>query len=139
MADPVNPSDVIVIDVGGVRFKTLRSTLCKYDDSMLAAMFSGRHAKPLPVDKDGVYFLDRDPVLFGVILQYLRQGILAAFLRLTGTCAQVSRARASEWRWAFRRPPITLLVACAYAGAVVSPLIRICTLLPFLLTALSWF
>ena len=41
---------------------------------MLAAMFSGRHAKPLPIDKDGVYFLDRSPTLFAIILEYLRQG-----------------------------------------------------------------
>ena len=70
---PISGSDHIVLNVGGVRFETLRSTLCKYNDSMLAAMFSGRHAKPLPMDQDGIYFLDRDPVLFRIVLLFLRQ------------------------------------------------------------------
>ena len=74
--DNVSFSDHIVLNVGGVRFETLRSTLCKYPDSMLAAKFSGRHAKALPLDKSGVPFLDRDPVLFAVTLQFLRQGKL---------------------------------------------------------------
>ena len=39
---------VVPINVGGHRFMTRRSTLCKYEDSMLAAMFSGRHQ----LDKD---------------------------------------------------------------------------------------
>ena len=76
-ADAASPSDHIVLNLGGVRFETLRSTLCKYDDSMLAAMFSGRHAKPLPIGKDGVCFLDRSPVLFAIILEYLRQGTVS--------------------------------------------------------------
>ncbi len=39
---------VVPLSVGGRRFLTRRSTLCKYEESMLAAMFSGRHT----LDKD---------------------------------------------------------------------------------------
>lgn len=79
-SDRARPSDHIVLNVGGVRFEMLRNTLTKYPDSMLAAMFSGRHAKPLPIDKDGVCFLDRSPMLFAVIVEYLRQSTPRALL-----------------------------------------------------------
>lgn len=53
---------------------TRLSTLTKYPDSMLAAMFSGRH----DIDKDeyGNYFLDSNGSLFGYILEYLRTSTL---------------------------------------------------------------
>ncbi|KAK3085092.1 hypothetical protein FSP39_024086 [Pinctada imbricata] len=53
---------------------TRLTTLCKYPDSMLAALFSGRHI----VDKDdqGNYFLDSNGNLFGYILEFLRNNTL---------------------------------------------------------------
>jgi len=47
-------------------------TLIKDPDSMLSAMFSGRHA--LRQDDDGAYFIDRDGTHFRYILNYLRDG-----------------------------------------------------------------
>jgi len=47
-------------------------TLTKDPDSMLAAMFSGRHA--LRQDDDGAYFIDRDAMHFRYVLNYLRDG-----------------------------------------------------------------
>jgi len=47
-------------------------TLTKDPDSMLAAMFSGRHA--LRQDDDGAYFIDRDATHFRYVLNYLRDG-----------------------------------------------------------------
>jgi len=47
-------------------------TLTKDADSMLSAMFSGRHA--LRQDDDGAYFIDRDGTHFRYILNYLRDG-----------------------------------------------------------------
>ena len=47
-------------------------TLTKDPDSMLSAMFSGRHA--LRQDDDGAYFIDRDGTHFRYILNYLRDG-----------------------------------------------------------------
>lgn len=53
---------------------TRLSTLLKYSDSMLAAMFSGRHQ--IDQDKDGNYFLDSNGAVFTHILEYLRNGCL---------------------------------------------------------------
>ena len=47
----------IKLDIGGSLFTTTTSTLSRFPDSMLAAMFSGRHE--LPKTEDGTYFIDR--------------------------------------------------------------------------------
>jgi len=47
-------------------------TLTKESNSMLSAMFSGRHA--LRQDDDGAYFIDRDGTHFRYVLNYLRDG-----------------------------------------------------------------
>jgi len=67
-------SGKVKLDVGGVKFSTTTTTLCAYPQSMLAAMFSGRH--DLHPDDDGYVFLDRDGELFKYILRWLRTGIL---------------------------------------------------------------
>ena len=70
------PNDTTVaLNVGGLHFTTTLGTLRKYPDSYLGAMFSGRHA--LKRDETGAVLLDRDPMLFGVILQFLRLGACA--------------------------------------------------------------
>ena len=46
------------MNVGGSHYTTSLSTLCKYEDSMLAVMFSGRYQ--LVRDKAGRIFIDRD-------------------------------------------------------------------------------
>ena len=61
---------VIPLNVGGCHFVTTLSTLIKDKDSMLAAMFSGRHE--LDTDSEGRYFIDRDGTYFKEILNYLR-------------------------------------------------------------------
>lgn len=62
----------IKLDIGGHQYTTSLSTLTREDNSMLSAMFSGRHE--LKVEKDGSYFIDRDGVHFRYILNYLRDG-----------------------------------------------------------------
>ncbi|XP_048255917.1 BTB/POZ domain-containing protein KCTD7-like [Haliotis rufescens] len=61
---------VIDLNVGGRHLTTCLSTLTKYPDSMLAAMFSGRH--PVAKDKDGRYFIDVDADVFVHVLNFLR-------------------------------------------------------------------
>ena len=61
---------MIELNVGGTYFTTRLSTLTKDKDSMLAAMFSGRHR--VEQDSQGRYFIDRDGKLFHHILTYLR-------------------------------------------------------------------
>ncbi|CAH1782827.1 unnamed protein product [Owenia fusiformis] len=62
----------IKLDIGGHIFTTSVMTLTKDPDSMLAAMFSGRHR--LKEEKDGSHFIDRDGTHFRYILNYLRDG-----------------------------------------------------------------
>ena len=60
----------IKLDVGGAHFTTTSATLTRFPDTMLGAMFSGRHK--LVVDESGHYFIDRDGTHFRHILNYLR-------------------------------------------------------------------
>ncbi|CAF1196217.1 unnamed protein product [Rotaria sordida] len=62
--------NVIDLNVGGFYYTTSLSTLRKYEDSMLAVMFSGRYN--LVRDKTGRIFIDRDGRFFGHILNYIR-------------------------------------------------------------------
>ncbi|MEQ2209696.1 hypothetical protein XENOCAPTIV_002703 [Xenoophorus captivus] len=55
--------EVISLNVGGTYFTTRLSTLRRYEDTMLAAMFSGRHY--IPRDAEGRFFIDRDGAYFG--------------------------------------------------------------------------
>eukprot|EP01116_Phalansterium_solitarium_P004676 TRINITY_DN15738_c0_g1_i1.p1 TRINITY_DN15738_c0_g1~~TRINITY_DN15738_c0_g1_i1.p1 ORF type:complete len:335 (+),score=120.07 TRINITY_DN15738_c0_g1_i1:146-1150(+) len=68
----VQCEDVVALNVGGVRFTTKLSTLLSHPDSMLSALFSGRHT--LPKDSSGAVFVDRDGQLFRFVLNYLRTG-----------------------------------------------------------------
>lgn len=60
----------IKLDVGGTKFSTSMATLRRCPDTMLGAMFSGRHA--LSLDADGYHFIDRDGTHFRYILNFLR-------------------------------------------------------------------
>ncbi|XP_072303074.1 BTB/POZ domain-containing protein KCTD7 [Eucyclogobius newberryi] len=66
--------EVLSLNVGGTHFTTRLSTLQRYDDTMLAAMFSGRYH--VPQDSEGRYFIDRDGHYFGDVLNFLREGEL---------------------------------------------------------------
>jgi hypothetical protein len=61
---------IIKLNVGGTKFATSLATLKRCPDTMLAAMFSGRHE--IPKDDEGHYFIDQDGTHFGEILNYLR-------------------------------------------------------------------
>ena len=65
--------DIINLNVGGAYFTTTRATLCAEAGSMLRAKFhpESNFAPPIQ-DKDGNYFLDRNPETFPYVLQYLR-------------------------------------------------------------------
>uniref|UniRef100_A0A0B7AH64 DUSP domain-containing protein n=1 Tax=Arion vulgaris TaxID=1028688 RepID=A0A0B7AH64_9EUPU len=64
----------IKLDIGGNQFTTSVLTLTRDPNSMLAAMFSGRHE--LKTESDGSYFIDRDGTHFRYVLNYLRDGCI---------------------------------------------------------------
>ena len=67
---------VIDLDVGGTRFRTTKTTLLSDPDSMLAKMFDPEASLAPSVKIDGAYFIDRDPVYFRTVLNFLRSGYL---------------------------------------------------------------
>lgn len=71
-------NDIILLNVGGKRFETSRQTLLSDPQSMLAKMFDPESRMEPGVEREGAYFLDRDPHTFGLVLTYLRSGLLLA-------------------------------------------------------------
>lgn len=64
------------LNVGGKLFITTFDSINKEPSSMLARMFSQQNLTPGDVDENGAYLLDRSPVYFEPILNYLRYGQL---------------------------------------------------------------
>lgn len=60
------------LNVGGTTLMTSRTTLTAVPNSMLTAMFSGRHV--LARDDTGAIFLDHQPAAFNAVLNFLRYG-----------------------------------------------------------------
>ena len=60
----------VKLDIGGHTFITTLSTLTRFPDTVLGAMFSGRHA--LTKNEAGAHFIDRDGTCFREILNFLR-------------------------------------------------------------------
>eukprot|EP00984_Skeletonema_dohrnii_P009192 scaffold3511_cov144-Skeletonema_dohrnii-CCMP3373.AAC.1 len=66
-------NDVIQLNVGGqTNIAVLRNTLTQFEDSMLAAKFSGRWDDSMEKDRDGNIFVDEDPDNFKMLLKFLR-------------------------------------------------------------------
>lgn len=67
----------VMINVGGKVFTTTRSTLTRFDpDSMLARMFGTDSEWSSRLDESGAYLIDRSPLYFEPIINYLRHGKL---------------------------------------------------------------
>nr|XP_031848739.1 SH3KBP1-binding protein 1 isoform X1 [Nomia melanderi] len=62
--------DIVHLNVGGTRFSTSKQTLTWVPDSFFTTLLSNRFASHR--DEDGALFIDRDPKLFSIILNYLR-------------------------------------------------------------------
>jgi len=70
-----NENDIVIdLNVGGILYQTLLSTLRKCPTSKLNDIFSEEHLQNLPKDQNGRYFLDRDGHTFYYVLEYLRNG-----------------------------------------------------------------
>jgi hypothetical protein len=67
-------SDVLHLNVGGsTNVAVLRRTLTHFEHSMMATRFSGRWDDSLEKDKDGNFFIDEDPEVFMILLNFLRK------------------------------------------------------------------
>jgi uncharacterized protein YjbI with pentapeptide repeats len=64
---------IVRLNVGGTVFATTRETLMQQPGSLLCAIASDEETS-LPVDEDGCVFVDRDPGMFGHVLNALRDG-----------------------------------------------------------------
>ena len=71
------PSDVLPINVGGTKLSVLRSTLCQFESSLLAAKFSGRWDANIEKDADGAFFIDHPIELMLPLINYLRDKAIA--------------------------------------------------------------
>ncbi|XP_053613493.1 BTB/POZ domain-containing protein KCTD3 [Plodia interpunctella] len=65
-----NYQEIVNLNVGGTRFATSWHTLTWVPDTFFTALLSGRI--PTVRDETGAIFIDRDPNLFGLILNFLR-------------------------------------------------------------------
>ena len=70
--------DIVTLNVGGKKFQTTRHTLAAKEDSFLAKVGLEKLQKwNVQLEKhniDGEVFIDRDPVVFHLILNFLRDG-----------------------------------------------------------------
>ena len=64
--------DPVILDVGGKQFKTYRSTLLKYPETLLGKMFDENSKFKL----ETIPFFDRSSKMFDAILNFYRIGIL---------------------------------------------------------------
>ncbi|XP_063628027.1 BTB/POZ domain-containing protein KCTD3 [Cydia splendana] len=65
-----NYQEIVNLNVGGTKFATSWHTLTWVSDTFFTALLSGRI--PTVRDDTGAIFIDRDPNLFGLILNFLR-------------------------------------------------------------------
>lgn len=67
---PYVGGDIVHLNVGGKRFSTSRITLTQIQDTFFTSLLSGRIQSLR--DETGAIFIDRDPDLFSIILNYMR-------------------------------------------------------------------
>ncbi|XP_026867524.2 BTB/POZ domain-containing protein KCTD5 isoform X3 [Electrophorus electricus] len=71
------------LNVGGTYFLTTKQTLCRDPKSFLCRLCQADPDLDSDKDESGAYLIDRDPVYFGPVLNYLRHGKLVLNKNLT--------------------------------------------------------
>ncbi|CAG8696357.1 3530_t:CDS:2 [Dentiscutata erythropus] len=64
----------VILNVGGVKYETYRSTLIKYPETLLGVMFSSRNEALLHPTNKNEYFFDRNGEAFRYIMTFYRTG-----------------------------------------------------------------
>lgn len=64
--------NIVTLDVGGTKMRTLRATLGRYPESKLAEILS------VPAQNDGSFFVDSDAKIFSHVLQGVRRGTITS-------------------------------------------------------------
>ena len=82
-------SGLVKLNIGGKLYQTSRSTLTKYK-SFFFSLFSGRFQ--IEKDENSAIFIDREGKHFGLILNYLRDGILPPEMKVTVRAALKAEA-----------------------------------------------
>ena len=81
--------DIITLNVGGRLFTTSRMTLQSEPSSVLARMFENTDSLPPAKIVEGAYFIDANPEVFAVILDYLRYKTLVVPSKIPQQCIVV--------------------------------------------------
>ncbi|CAI2161520.1 1440_t:CDS:2 [Funneliformis geosporum] len=66
----------IILNIGGEKYETYRTTLTRYPETLLGTMFQQRNKVLLDPKKGNEYFFDRNSKAFHYILEYYRTGKL---------------------------------------------------------------
>ncbi|CAJ0866467.1 3619_t:CDS:2 [Entrophospora sp. SA101] len=67
-------NDHIILNVGGIKYETYRSTLTSYPKTLLGTMFADRNKCLLRPINDNEYFIDRNGYVFYYIIEFYRTG-----------------------------------------------------------------
>ncbi|XP_044746905.1 BTB/POZ domain-containing protein KCTD3 isoform X3 [Coccinella septempunctata] len=100
---PLYSADILHLNVGGKRFSTSRQTLTSIPDTFFTALISGRISSLR--DEKGCIFIDRDPKIFSLILNYLR----TREIELSGVNLRILRHEAEYYNIA---PLVKRLTLC---------------------------
>ncbi|RIB05215.1 hypothetical protein C2G38_617895 [Gigaspora rosea] len=74
LSDDQIPNDKIILNVGGIKYETYRTTLTAYPDTLLGTMFHPRNKEMLHPTNGNEYFIDRNGYAFYYIMEYYRTG-----------------------------------------------------------------
>lgn len=69
--------EIVYLNVGGQKFATSKQTLISVENTYFTSLLSHENGLISALkDRDDCFFIDRDPDLFRIILNYLRSGQL---------------------------------------------------------------
>ena len=69
--------EIVYLNVGGIKFCTSKQTLISIENTFFTSLLSHENDRISSLkDQEGYFFIDRDPDVFKIILNYLRSGQL---------------------------------------------------------------